>query len=468
MSKPILSRTVSILLCLAMMISVGVISAFAETKTEEINNLFVQSDKVVFGAIDKNNEFVESNEYATSDYIAVKEGDVLYFGAAYMTQRQHLALQDANKKGIGNVSVSYLTIHEELGRNYAIYSYKIPQGVSYVRVIAQLGVYLDGETLVTLNQPFGKEQYCELFDIKTEYEGILKDKNVLILGDELALGLHENASYSTPNLAWGGRLERDTGASITNLAIPGAAIAKRGSQNWISWQYLPVMENHYDLIIINGGMNDAFKNVSPGTALSTDASEEELIANQETFIGGLQWLFYVLRQTQPNAEIVYISTYRLDWYESSIVRNMDPYFGPARRLCPKYDVHYVNLNQNDEVNDAFQSETSTEYLPDHFSPNSKGYDVIYPFIYAAVEEAFNGKLIATTQTTDHPIMTFTTEATTESSIETTAPVTDPTTAATTAAPDKKNGGCKGTLGSASMLVAALGIAAFVMRKKKED
>lgn len=459
-------RVVAIFICFATILTVSAVTSFAEKN--DLINLF-QADTSVAGAIDANNQLVEHNEYQTSDYIAVEKGDILYFGAAFMQQRNHLALQDSDKKGIGLVNVSQLTIHEEMGYGYAIYSYTVPEAVAYVRVIAQRGVYLDGSELVTLNQPFSTQDYCELFNIQRTTNHALSGKQVLFMGDNICYGVNDLPSYRMPNRGWAGRLELQTGLVATNVSTNGATITENRSTSWVGSQYLPLQDRDYDMIVIQGGFYDAYRSSTVGTASALDADAEVLRANTESFIGGLQWMLYDIHRIWPNAQIYVMSNYATYGVMKGLCQNMDPYFSTAQRLCAKLDyVSWIELNRNKELNETLDSE-STTYLTDYINPNSAGYDIITPYILAELEKRNSAPEQSTTQETtaapEDTSVETTTETTASQEVETLPP--EQQTNAPSAEP--KKGGCGSTLSaipSVIILTSLLGIA--IQKKKKQD
>ncbi len=468
MTKPIFVRSIAIVLCFVLMLGTGMIAAFAQSSDTSLVNLFPMSDKSVEGAIDAKNELVESPEYQTSDYIAVSKGDTLYFGAALIQQRVHLALQNSSKQGIGTVVIGDLTIVEELGKGYAICSYQIPDNVKYVRVIAQKGVYLDGSQLVTLNQPFTAEQYFKMFNLNTvteELGGVLYGKNVLFLGDDMTYGHLDTPSYRASQRGWVGRLERDTGMNSTNASTVSSYITLLDGRPWIGSQYLPYVQNDYDIIVIQGGVNDAISSYETGSALPVDATDEELKENSDCFIGGLQYLIRKLEQQWPNAQIVFVSSMNLAAYEKGFSGNMDAYFSPARRLCNNLGITYINLSSNRELLQKLNT-ADPAYFPDAFNPNADAYEIIAPFIRTELEAMMEAEeekepTTATTATTapieDDPFDTYVEETTTI------------VAATTTGAPNhdtQDDGGCASAAGGVSMLCVVFGMIAFVGTKKR--
>lgn len=134
------------------------------TANEPLVNLFPTSDATYLGRSDATKIEVASDAYRSSDYIPVKGGDVLYFGAAVKSQGYQITLYGADKKGITNVKIPYMVEYADLGDGLAIYAYSMPHDVAYVRVVAATSVYDAGQQLATINQPFTAEGYNNFFN----------------------------------------------------------------------------------------------------------------------------------------------------------------------------------------------------------------------------------------------------------------------------------------------------------------
>ena len=418
-------------------------------------NLFPKSDKTFAGRVDASNKEVASDSYRSSDYIAVKPGDVLYFGAAVSTQGYHLALQDANKNGTVTINSTYMVEYDDIGRGYAIYSYRIRPGTAYVRVVAATGVYDDGIQLVTLNQPFVGEDYRKMFNITIEDSSAktspLNGLKGLFMGDSISYGAGDTLSYLHTGRAWAGRIEDATGLITTNASVSGAKasfITGDDTAKWLFNQYKDYSGEKFDLIVIQGGVNDARNNRPVGT-ISDSTSESDLVKNIHTYIGGLQWLFYNVKEIFPDATLFFIANHRLDGHSTGQAKNMAPYFDMAKELCEKYDIVFIDLYNNQELNDKLETST-TKYLPDTLHLNAAGYDIITPYIISALEAEMKTEEVTTP------------EETTVLSPETSAPEAE----TTTAAPAEKKSGCGSSIGAGSALISLISLAGICFAKKK--
>lgn len=426
--------------------------------TGTLVNLFPKSDKTYAGRVDATNKEVASANYRSSDYIAVKPGDVLYFGAAVSTQGYHLALQDENKKGTVTINSTYMVEYDDIGRGYAIYSYRIRPGTAYVRVVAATGVYDDGIQLVTLNQPFLGEDYRKMFNItltdNSSNKSPLNGLKGLFMGDSISYGAGDTLSYLHTGRAWAGRIEDATGLKTTNASVSGAKasfLAGDDSAKWLFNQYKEYSDEKFDLIVMHGGVNDARHNRPIGT-ISESTSEGDLVKNIGTYVGGLQWLFHNIKETFPEAKLFFIANHRLDGHATGQAKNMGPYFDMAKQLCEKYEVVFIDLYNNKELNDKLQT-TTTKYLPDTLHLNAEGYGIITPYIISALEAEMKTEETTTPE-------------------ETTTAVPDVTTVpegeTTTETPDgSKQGGCGSYAGTGFAVVAIISLAGSMLARKKK-
>ena len=162
------------------------------TAKEALVNVFPVSDKTFAGRIDASQGKVEAAAYRSCEFVTVQRGDVVYFASAAQSQGYHLSLQDANGKGTTNVKAPYMVLYEDLGKDYAIYAYRMRPGTGKVTVVIGTGCYEDGITLATINQPFTGDTYRQMFNINVNVEpdknSPLYGKTGLFMGDSISFG----------------------------------------------------------------------------------------------------------------------------------------------------------------------------------------------------------------------------------------------------------------------------------------
>lgn len=435
---------------------------------ETLVNKFPVSEKTYNGRIDASSGQVESESYRSSEFIPVKAGDVIYFAAASSTQGYHLSLRNSSNKGTTNVNKNYMVEYEDLGRGYSIYAYRMRPGTAYATVVISTGVYEDGIALATINQPFTGDTYRKMFNINIEEDSKPKDSPLnglkgLFMGDSISYGLGDTISYADPyeTRAWAGRIGAATGLIPTNASVSGAKasyISGDSADKWLFNQHLDYVNEHFDVIVMHGGVNDARYDRTIGTPNPVDSTEALLKSKTTTYIGGLQWLFHNIKAKFPDATYFFIANHRLDGNDKGHAKDMSAYFNAAEELCAMYGIHFIDLYNNKELNDTLQTET-TKYLPDTLHLNSAGYDILTPYIIEEMEAVFN-------QNTDTPDNTTNSQpddtTRTPEVDETTVPeASDTTTAATT------ESGC-GSIAVSPILaiLSVISLAGAVIFKKK--
>ena len=136
---------------------------FDGTNATDLVNLFPNSD-VTYNGRASNKGDIAADHYRTCDYIAVKEGDVLYVAAAASSQSYQLVAYDADKKPTTQVNYKYMVNLGNIDDTHVIYAYRMRPGTAYIRFVAPTDIYDAGKQLVTLNQPFTPEGYNNYFN----------------------------------------------------------------------------------------------------------------------------------------------------------------------------------------------------------------------------------------------------------------------------------------------------------------
>ena len=375
---------------------------------------------------------LKNTKYVTSHYIPVSEGDTITMGAISMTETHSiLYTYDTDFQEIDNYTNTDVEIEllESLDYGFAIYSCTIPQGVSYIKVCVHSGIYNDGDILVTRNQPFGDAQLREALNISElsseAKEHAFYNQTALFVGDSISYGSADTPpTYRNPSASWARRLALATGLIPVNVSRSGASVGKTYLNN-ITWEYELLKtemsgDTEYNMIVFQGGVNDARQNVAVGEALPADTDidvlkEEERIT---TFAGGLQLMFHDAKERWPDATLYYISTFKVV-PESVNGKDMGEYYAQAEYLCNQYGVHYINLYDDSELYKTFDYE-STDILPDLLHPNSYSYDVLFP----AILRLFNETIQKDEPIPPTNIPTTPTDTPTDTPITPTPPSTD--------------------------------------------
>ena len=206
----------------------------------------------------------------------------------------------------------------------------------------------------------------QVYDVE-KYDTILNGLNALYLGDSIS----EAIGYK----GWRGELLEHYGVKNYNVSASGAVLINNKSHN-LHDQFNRIPANvDYDLIILNGGVNDVWQNMPLGEVTPAGTT----VFNVDTTIGAMEDLFAKLQQQYPNAQIVYILNYTC--HESIYPsETFETEFAPlARAACEKWNVPYLDL----VTNDAFTAEfdvTAGVHTYDGCHANTEGYTLITKYL----------------------------------------------------------------------------------------
>lgn len=99
-----------------------------------------------------------------------------------------------------------------------------------------------------------------------------------------------------------------------------------------------------------------------------------------TFAGGLETLLQFAKSRCGDAVIGYIANFQLPASQIGRLSDMSEYFDVAAQICEKWDVAYLDLYNDEDLNARVLKVDTTECLPDHIHPNSEGYNRLAPVI----------------------------------------------------------------------------------------
>ena len=139
-------------------LSAEILSQYYYGDTASIKNLY-DKDKAVNAFLDADgSENYSWNGHYTSEYIAVKSGDVLYM-APCVDQGYFMMTFDGAKTPMQMVVKDGLTLVETMSDGTAVYAYAVPDGVSYVRVV-NTAAYND-KFVITINESLSEKVLTE-------------------------------------------------------------------------------------------------------------------------------------------------------------------------------------------------------------------------------------------------------------------------------------------------------------------
>ena len=160
----------------------------------------------------------------------------------------------------------------------------------------------------------------------------LLDKSVLFVGDSI--------THSTES--WASVIGNAYKMDWTNGGVNGATISD-AKIKIIRHQLMANNDKSYDYVIMQGGINDAMAETPIGTVSS---SWNVADFDAETYIGGLETLFYYAYENFPGAKLGYIITYATPnskFGGKTAGNDTKAYYEEAKKVCDKWGISYIDL-----------------------------------------------------------------------------------------------------------------------------
>ena len=212
-----------------------------------------------------------------------------------------------------------------------------------------------------------------------EKVNILKGKSALFVGDSITEAICEAGIPALASRAgWPGRIGTANNMRVVNKGLSGASVSNCRASNTVLAQLQAMKNQSFDLVILHGGVNDAWDSAPVGQMTDTDNFDEKTF-DQSTFAGGLEYLFWYAKENYPKSTLGYIINFKLPGATIGRLSDMSEYFDEAKRICEKWDIPYLDLYDNDELNVRMKG-TTRYAMGDYIHPNDRGYDILYPYV----------------------------------------------------------------------------------------
>ena len=272
-------------------------------------------------------------------------------------------------------------------------------------------------------------------------------KSVLFCGDSICEASTDNSPLSTDG--WAGRIGTTYDMDWKNVGLSGASVSTCRGDNRIIRQVRANAGRQYDMVILHGGINDAWDTAPVGALTAADCFDPETF-DPDTFAGALEELLFTAKEYYPGAVMGYIINYHCYTCEHGVIADMEDYVAVTIAACEKWDVPYLDMDHDDDFCRGVLKADTTEFLFDRVHPNGAGYDLLAPVV-----EAWMETLLSAPET----------ETSTEAAgcASGTAPVESLTEAPTTAAGAS---GCASAV--TALLLPAVPAAALLCGKRKRD
>ena len=208
--------------------------------------------------------------------------------------------------------------------------------------------------------------------IKDATNNILINKSIFFYGDSITAG---NGSWAQPNTIAG-----NNNMTSSNYAVGGMCYgvvsgrSDNASNNILLRIRATLTENNKpDYIILQGGVNDAFRGYTLGT-VSTSYSDT---LEESTFSGAFEAAFRYVLTTAKGSKIGFIANAKIPRLSS-----LGTYMDRAKEICNKYSVPVLDFYNNSglcagiqEINDTYYL-IDTDYSTEHSGgthPTAEGY-----------------------------------------------------------------------------------------------
>lgn len=227
-------------------------------------------------------------------------------------------------------------------------------------------------------QAVGNEFYAQLFPCaKAMYSApdYLSGRTMYCDGDSVAYGSGTNtmgnSTYSFCNY-----VAEKYNMTMTNKAAPGTTLAIRkdfiGTDHRSILERVREMKGSYDVILLDGGFNDLFKNVKMGAM--TDINNKSGKYNEYTTAGALESICYFLDKNYKDSIKLFVLC-----HNCSTRTKQSQYWSLIKNILDKWEIPYVDLSEETELTDD-NEEITTQYF--RYNATTKKGDGIHPLAYA--------------------------------------------------------------------------------------
>lgn len=325
---------------------------------------------------------IEADYFVTSDYIAVKAGQVVvasprvrfvsgfdsdknyasntWLGTATTEPYTFTATQD------GYVRFTFWTADK--------YHAEYDKAEDYYEYGSTVPMKIDGTFIKKKSVP--NDALIESYALDR-----LKGKTILNFGDSIAAGDGNNG------ISYADIIASNYNMTLYDYARGGATITNVKEDNTIQIQITNAITDHVldniDYILLEGGTNDV-ANQSVGALLDGYDVDN---ADVSTLAGALETAFYNLRNTWALSKIIYVIVHKMHTrdYNKQVA-----YHDTIVSACKKWSIPYVDIFEEGEINSYIQSIAETCFNEnesaltgiDRTHPNATGYTNFYvPMIY---------------------------------------------------------------------------------------
>ncbi len=321
-----------------------------------------------------NGKETTSSDWHLTHGVSLKQGDTLTFGPCFSAQAVQGFGYDAKGKATSLINASNLKEEETLGGGYKIYTYTVPAEVTSVRLL--VAADLKGKFAMVKNKAFNGSEYTNLTGVSgSSLPDVLKGKEVLFVGDSICEGFkNSNTGIARFPDAYAGLIAKKTGTISTNAGVGSSTIS---NQKPVYKQFEALQKNDYDLVVIQGGINDMSHKRKVGEMSDSFEPEEWDLT---TYAGGLEYTIYkAIEYYGDTASVGYLFTPAFPNHPSGNYGTLPQFLAVAKEICEKWGVPFLNLCENAELNQKLQINEKVN-TGDFIHLNANGYEIVTPYI----------------------------------------------------------------------------------------
>lgn len=221
-------------------------------------------------------------------------------------------------------------------------------------------------------------------------DSVLYQKSALFVGDSITEAICEvNIAATQMTAGWPGRIGVANDMYFVNKGLSGASVSDCRGSNTVLNQLKAMKNRTFDLLVMHGGVNDAWDSAAVGAMTAADNFNPDTF-DQSTFAGGLEYMFWYAKTYYPEAVKGYIINFQLPGASVGRLADMSEYFDEAKKICDKWGIPYLDLYNNAELNKRMKGDTRYA-MGDYIHPNDRGYDILYPYIEQFCECIMKGE-----------------------------------------------------------------------------
>lgn len=317
-----------------------------------------------------NNKYINYNgnevDYAStsiSDYISVKQGDIIKFPLCNAsTQANCGGSYNTLKEAYITIGTAVTSVTDEIVTYTAQRDGYIRINIDNSKLSTAMIIINDTypneyvpyeEDYFTLDNNFklNNSQLEQIGDIT--YTDILENKSLSTFGDSIVESRITSDGYNNGG-AWPKFISNEYNMTLLNVASSGSTLSQyyNGSQllknKSIYWQLKEQLTGNYDYLIFDGGINDFGENKTLGE-ISSSYSSDISNYNLDTIIGGLEAICSTLVYSHQTSKYGFIFNHR--YYKNDFERsNIGTYGNYVQKIIDvleKWGIPYLNLT--DEI-----------------------------------------------------------------------------------------------------------------------